>query len=427
MSTSVVEALIAEMARYPSVPALSVAAERAGTVVCELTLGTASDPAQRFQAASISKVVTALAVLRLVADGRFGLDDDIFDLVEVRPLVSRNWTPVVTVRMVLGHRAGLVDDSGFPGYPVGTRVPTLEEILAGGPGVNSAPLQIGLVPGLQFRYSGVGYVLLQLLIERTTGRGFEDFVQEAVFDPAAMTHACFVKAPRAGDPGYAVGHLQGQVVPGGWHIYPELGAAGMWCTPMDLLRLHRAVTEFSPQALRHEMFGAVDGYGLGVQVANDGQLVAHSGGNLGYVCFMGGSPDGQYRLGLMTNGDDLRLLGRAAGLLARSIGWDGVPLPPEDEPPADTMLDDICGVYEGHGRSATLSRGPWGQPILTVDSQPPLPLSYLPPDFTAPGMALTLRLSGEAGRREMTIRQPGFTLRLSQKPPTRAPDDHDHA
>ena len=76
-----------------------------------------------FQAASISKPVTAVAVMRLVEDGRLDLDEDVNRYLKSwRVPPNGAWQPWVTLRQLLSHSAG-VTVHGFPGYPLGRPIP----------------------------------------------------------------------------------------------------------------------------------------------------------------------------------------------------------------------------------------------------------------------------------------------------------------
>jgi CubicO group peptidase (beta-lactamase class C family) len=126
----------------------------------------------RFQAASISKPLTALAVLGLVQEGRLALDEDIRGYQSSWRLPENDgWQPRVTLRQLLSHSGGTTV-TGFLGYPAGARVPTLRQVLDGEKPANSAPILVDTVPGLHFRYSGGGYTILQQLIEDVTGKPF---------------------------------------------------------------------------------------------------------------------------------------------------------------------------------------------------------------------------------------------------------------
>ena len=121
-----------------------------------------------FQAGSISKPVTALAVMHYVEQGRLSLDEDI-------NLRLRSWkipesdftrTEKVSLRRLLSHSAGLTVH-GFPGYATTDVVPTIVQVLDGTKPANTAPVRVDLVPGTQFRYSGGGTTIVQLGARRS--------------------------------------------------------------------------------------------------------------------------------------------------------------------------------------------------------------------------------------------------------------------
>ena len=131
----------------------------------------------RFQAGSISKVVTALATLapQRSRTGKLGLDTDVNgELVDWRvPDTPFTRTQKVTVRGLLSHDAG-VTVHGFIGYPPGA-LPTILQTLQGAPPANSPPITVDKPPGSGFRYSGGGYVILTQLIE--------DLARERILGP----------------------------------------------------------------------------------------------------------------------------------------------------------------------------------------------------------------------------------------------------
>ncbi|HEX2251687.1 MAG TPA: serine hydrolase domain-containing protein [Thermoanaerobaculia bacterium] len=141
----------------------------------------------RFQAASIIKAVSAAGALRLVQDGRLGLDED----VGRRP---RSWrlrfadgvaAAPVTLRHLLSHSAG-VTVHGFPGYRRGAPLPTPLQILDGAAPANSPAVRVDETPGRRYRYSGGGYQVVELLLEEVTGRPFASLLAELVLAPAGI-------------------------------------------------------------------------------------------------------------------------------------------------------------------------------------------------------------------------------------------------
>ena len=162
----------------------------AGYGVADQAKGQPVTPATRFQAASVSKPVTAWGVLRLVEQGRIGLDE---------PVVGhlRRWCPppspfqaeAITVRRLLSHTAGL-SVHGYAGQTLERPLPPIEASLSGEAG-GSFPVELLDAPGRQWLYSGGGYSVLQLLVEEFTGRPFADVMQTEILEALSMTASSF--------------------------------------------------------------------------------------------------------------------------------------------------------------------------------------------------------------------------------------------
>jgi CubicO group peptidase (beta-lactamase class C family) len=143
-----------------------------------------------FATASLSKWITAHAVMKLVEQGKLDLDRP------VESYLTRWHLPTgafdsrdVTARRLLSHTAGLTDGLGFGDYRRDERLPTLEEALSApraSTGRPAASISVGIEPGTQFRYSGGGYLLLQLLVEEISGEQFEAFVTRELLRPLGM-------------------------------------------------------------------------------------------------------------------------------------------------------------------------------------------------------------------------------------------------
>lgn len=147
-----------------------------------------------FQVASLSKWVTAWAVMTLVESGKIDLDAPVSRYLTRWHLPASEFdNEGVTVRRLLSHTAGLTDGLGFAGYPPGAEIPSLEEVLDhpdASPG-HSGVIRVGAQPGSRWEYSGGGYLILQLLIEEMTGEPFEDYVRRAIFVPLGMERSTF--------------------------------------------------------------------------------------------------------------------------------------------------------------------------------------------------------------------------------------------
>jgi CubicO group peptidase (beta-lactamase class C family) len=274
----------------------------------------------RFQAASISKPVAALAVMRTVELQKLTLDEDVNQRltswhIPSSPLMKGR---PVTLRKLLSHSAGLTVH-GFGGYATDESMPTLVQVLSGSPPANSAPVKLLVKPGYMFKYSGGGYSVMQQLLIDVTGVPFPDYVRQMVLDPLEMTHSTYEQPlPAKLAEMAATGHRANQQpIPGGWHVYPEMAAAGLWTTPSDLARVvvdvaktasGRAGKVLSPGMVA-EMLKVQSGdsvtYGLGLRVRGQDRSFSfgHGGSNEGFRCLLIGLPATGQGAVIMTNSD----------------------------------------------------------------------------------------------------------------------------
>ena len=259
--------LLSERMEHYNVPGISIAVvnhSELDVVTCYGTHRSQSEisitPDTLFQAASISKPVAAMAALRLVQEGKLELDQDVNEVIRSWKVPENVLTfeEKVTLRRLLSHTAGMTVH-GFDGYPIGEKIPTILEILDGRSPANSAPIRVDLVPGSRYQYSGGGYVVVQQILTDITSMNFQDLMVELVFEPLGMQNSSFLQPlPTEEASRAAEGHsIQGEPISGGWYIYPELAAAGLWSTSSDLaLFLIEVMTSLKGQSneiLSHNM------------------------------------------------------------------------------------------------------------------------------------------------------------------------------
>lgn len=385
---------IAERLEHYNVPGVSVAVISGGRVEWARGFGVmAKDgkpvgPETLFQAASISKHVAAMVVLRLVEQGKLALDEDVNVKLRSWKVPENEFTKTekVTLRRLLNHSAG-VTVHGFPGYAMDAPVPTLVQVLNGEKPANTAPIRVDVLPGSLWRYSGGGYEVMQQLVQDVTGKSFPQLARELVLDPLGMDHSTFEQPlPAKLAANAAAAHRpDGSMIAGKWHVYPEMTAAGLWTTPSDLakvvLEIQSPGRALQPATVR-EMLTKVQGdYGLGlslggslllssatpgtqgrlvesVAVPRDSRSFSHGGANEGYRCMMFAYVSGGRGAIVMTNGD---MGGPLADEILRSIaaeyGW------PDYQPKERTLstmgpdrLSHYAGEYEfADGRRVALS------------------------------------------------------------------------
>jgi len=355
-----------------------------------------------FQACSISKPVAVFAVLRLVDQGVLDLDEDVNRrLTSWQIPQTGDWQPVVTLRQLVSHSAGLTVH-GFPGYEYGEKLPTAREILDGVAPATNFGVRVDTVPGTQFRYSGGGTVVVQQLLEDVTGKPFRQLAQELVLRPLGMTDSDYAQPlPEDRHSQAAVAH-EGACRPikGRWHSYPELAAAGLWTTPSDLVTFAQVVKNsydgvegaplspelarelLTPQMPSSERIGGLDALGLGLFVTQDGLLFGHSGSNEGFRCHLIAYRDSGQGAAVMTNGDNGDfLVQKILVKIAAAYGWSDYPT----ELDKRTALDDEAmagrvGTYRlRENLKFVVERAEVGI-LVTFDGQSPMPFRPMSPD-----------------------------------------------
>ena len=319
------------------VPGVSIAVIHAGKIEWARGFGVTSiggedvNPNTLFQAASISKPVTAMAVLRLVQEGKLDLDQDVNQYLRTWKVPESSFTEKtkVTMRELLTHTAGMTVH-GFPGYAPGAPLPTLVQVLNGEKPANTPAIVVDTVPGTEWRYSGGGFVVAQLLLQDVTGEPFPAFMKETVLGPAGMGRSTYeqpLPQRRMGEA--AMAHRQnGEPVPGGPHVYPEMAPAGLWTTPSDLARyaieIQKALAGKSAvlsAPMAREMLTPGKGkWGIGIGTGGSPAhpYFTHGGANEGFQCNLVAYNDGDGAV-IMTNSDNG---GQLAAEILRTIAHD---------------------------------------------------------------------------------------------------------
>jgi CubicO group peptidase (beta-lactamase class C family) len=338
------------MARF-NVPGVSIAVIRdhqihwaKGYGIADVATGAPVNTETMFQAASMSKPVAAMAVLRAVQDGLFTLDDDINRILTSWKLDGGEFTRErpVTPRMLTSHTSGLGDGFGFPGYDPSDSVPTVLQILNGDKRSNVGVLFMERPPMTLMEYSGGGVMLMQQALSDARKRPFADIMRDDVLRPIGMTHSTYEQPlPPSLDRNAARAHSRdGKAMGPKWHVYPEQAAAGLWTTPSDLARflieVERSAVGQSNRVLSRtliqEMLSpvGVGDYAVGFSIAKIGQgwYFSHGGSNWGFRATMIAHKVKGYGLVIMTNADQG---GAVANELSRRIQlayeWDSFAQP----------------------------------------------------------------------------------------------------
>ena len=127
--------------------------------------------------------------MKLVDEGILDLDEDVNNYLKSwRIPKNGNWQPIVTLRQILSHTAGL-NIHGVVGYARGDSIPTLVQVLNGEPPSIQPPITADGIPGLSNRYSTGGYAIAEQVVIDVIGRSVAELVREIVLEPLEMAHS----------------------------------------------------------------------------------------------------------------------------------------------------------------------------------------------------------------------------------------------
>lgn len=150
-------------------------------------------PSNIMRLASVSKLLTAVGVMKLAEAGTLKLSDHVFgpkgilnDTAFTNAIKDQRYLDI-TVEQLLRHKAGFTTGAGDPMFS--TRYIMMQNRLTTPPDNNTLmkillKRRLGFTPGTAKRYSNVGYMLLSMIIEKKTRMSYEDYMRKFVFEPA---------------------------------------------------------------------------------------------------------------------------------------------------------------------------------------------------------------------------------------------------
>ncbi len=296
-----------------------------------------------FQAASISKPVTAVAAARLKQQGVIDFDTDVNTYVKSWKVPETEFTRggPVTLRALFSHTSGTGDGFGFPGYHPDAPRPTVPQILNGEKPSNVGKVLWERAPFTAQKYSGGGTTIVQLALTEKTGKPFPDLLRELVLEPFGMASSAFEQplSPARDKNATRAHNGRGAAMDAKWHVYPELAAAGLWTTPTDLAKLgievQKALQGRSKLLTREAALELVAPVGTGpfavgfsVERRGEGWYFMHGGGNWGFACNLLLHRLKGYGFAIMTNADSGGAVMRELeARIAAAYGWDSLDKP----------------------------------------------------------------------------------------------------
>ncbi|TWR30665.1 serine hydrolase [Mucilaginibacter pallidiroseus] len=291
-----------------------------------------------FQAASVSKSLNAVGVLKLVQEGKIDPDKDINYYLKSwkYPYDSVSKGNIINIKHLLSHTGG-ISVHGFGGYSVTDSLPTIVQVLNGTKPANSERIRSLTAPGAKFDYSGGGVTVSQLILTDITGQPYDTYMYKNVLKPMGMDNSSFTQQPaknRAALLATAYS-ADGSEVKGKYHIYPEQGAAGLWTNPTDLSKYiietqlayeGKSARVLNQQTTKLRLTPYLTGGALGVFIDSlaDGVYFQHSGGNEGFKCQYYGSLQGGNGVVVMINSDNAGIIGEIVNSVGKVYGFKGL-------------------------------------------------------------------------------------------------------
>jgi CubicO group peptidase (beta-lactamase class C family) len=349
------EQLIRREQRDKRLPSLAAAVLRDGELIWQNAVGVADVGADRaatsatqYRLGSITKTFTAAAIMQLRDAGKLDLEDTLDRHVEgaaQRP----------TIRRLLSHASGLQRETQDDSW-LTLRFAQPDELLE-----TLAGAELVLPSGARFHYSNLAYALLGIVVERTSGMPYKDYVPERLLQPVGLTRVSFEPEPPA-----AKGYLAQPYADGVWETMGvETGAwasAGqLWGTASDVCRWgafladpdESVLSRSSAEEMRtvqviddHERW--LSGYGLGLGLRRDGDriLAGHGGSMPGFIAQLMFSAKDKVVAAALTNESEAAL-GELSLALVSTV-FEEWPVAPDawqiGEPPPDDVVP-LLGIW----------------------------------------------------------------------------------
>jgi D-alanyl-D-alanine carboxypeptidase len=244
-------------------------------------------PASVFRIGSITKQFTSAAIMQLVEKGRLSLDDTLGALLPGMPVAWRK----TTLRELLNHT------SGIPSYTdLGPRwfVRMREDMVPDSLLAFTAKDTMNFAPGSKWRYDNTGYVLLGMILDRTTGKLYPKYLEDQFFKPLGLASTMYCSTePIIKHRAQGYGRQGKQLVNANFLAMSQPYSAGALCSTVgDLVKWTRAlhsgavVSPASFVQMTTPIGAAIMshyGFGLGVDSLAGHRRIAHGGGINGFL------------------------------------------------------------------------------------------------------------------------------------------------
>ena len=316
--------------------------------MANIELGVPNTPEMKHQIGSITKQFTATAILQLEEKGLLSLDDPI---TKHLPNYPKETGDRVTIHNLLSHTSGIPNYTSMPGVMDNKALEVSVEDLIGI--FKDEPLEFE--PGEKYKYSNSNYIVLGAIIEKVSGKSYEDYLQENIFGPLGMRNSGYdhrdrIMMNRAA--GYSQ-NQEGELINAEFvHMSSPYAAGALYSTVGDMLIWDHALygEKILKKSSLEKMFTPVKGnygYGWVIDEAYGHKRIWHNGGIYGFYTSFSRWVDDKVCVVVFSNNDsapaDVIASGLGAVTLDEPYDMPVIKEPIEVDP---AIFADYEGVYQ---------------------------------------------------------------------------------
>lgn len=324
----VLEKELGALVRHYRIPGASLAVVHDGKILWVKSYGYADLATKRvvdtntlFQACSITKTLTSVAVMQVLSAYHIPLDAPVNRYLKRWQIPVNVYTKKhpVTIRSLLNHTAAISNPYPDGGYGYKEALPTLTQLFRGAPPATNPPLVVTAMPGREYQYCNGCYAILQMFLEDVTQKSYPSLMRSQILQPIGMDNSyfdnrLFITSPDKVALPYNAAHQRFTKAPTSNPIY---ATGWLWSTPSDLAKFLIAIQQslhtkhgILPRLQARALVSpsSTKTRGLGFFISDNkgdakphGKYFMHSGNNIGYLTLLIGSLDGQYGAVIMIN------------------------------------------------------------------------------------------------------------------------------
>jgi CubicO group peptidase (beta-lactamase class C family) len=328
-----------------------------GYGLADVELNVPNTAQTKFRIGSLTKQFTAAAVMILQERGKLNVRDGVCKYLTDCPAAWQG----ITIHQLLTHTSGIPNITALPDWEEKKTIPvTISQSVA-----RFRDLPLEFKPGEQFKYSNSNYILLGLIVEKSSGTSYENFMKETVFTPLKMADTGLDSSARILKNRAAGYSREGETTVNAAYVNMNIpyAAGALYSTVEDLLRWDQALyteTLLSRKSLDAMFTPEKSGYayGWGVGTRNDRRFIAHTGGIEGFSAHISRFPDERATVIVLLNNDEAPSSAVANDLAAILFGEKyEVPKARQEISVDPKIYDAYAGQYQiAPGFAVTVTR-----------------------------------------------------------------------